>query len=289
MKFIAAARTLLIGAVCLFSPQSSALPEDPRLEYVFPPNDTVVSANTRVWVVGTSMAQNGSAAVCDSPTDDDSEPCTGVRLQTFEDSRCRVQSPTANFSSTNLSATADLTDLRISVTYQPLGAEPNTVFRSYTVADFDDSLPPTAPTDVRVDLETPFYDGGGGSERPTIRARWSPASDDFGVAYYRLERVIEGQPRAFACVPSRGELDEYSFFDVREPGEVFEFQVRAIDYAGNVGPASRLFIAATPGSTCSCSQLPSGHSALVLLSSFFLLGAVASRNPRAKKRHLTFC
>ena len=77
----------------------------------------------------------------------------------------------------------------------------------------------------------------------TLRLAWEPATDDIGVAFYRVYRSDDGG----ASFTQIAELEGLSYQDGQLPYEKsFTYQVVAVDHGGNEGaPSDRLTAAAT--------------------------------------------
>jgi MYXO-CTERM domain-containing protein len=104
----------------------------------------------------------------------------------------------------------------------------------WTVATEADTEAPTAPVLTGGTSDYEWVGGTSGSDQDTITLTWEAATDDFGVAYYRVERETAG---GFASEGLRfaSRAETYSMVVVVASGT---FRISAVDVAGNVSAPS---------------------------------------------------
>lgn len=105
-------------------------------------------------------------------------------------------------------------------------------------AGYEDTAPPTAPTDLTATAVSEF----------NIALSWSAASDNVGVVRYNVHRSTS--PNFTPSAANRvGQTAGLSYTDAGLPTGTFYYLVTAEDAAGNVGPASNQASATVAGDT----------------------------------------
>lgn len=263
--------SIVLGALLivpvLFSESAKSDPEPVQLSDVLPQDGATIPLNARLWTFGGDMEEGGGATICneDSP---EAVDCLGTPL-TLEP---LVQGGLIYVA--DLPNTAEESSVLIDVFQYRIH-----MVREYILGDYFDEQPPQVPQNLSVESSVRRFGGTGGRNRASIKFEWEPSQDDSGVAYYRIERIIDGESSLFARVKGAGAI--FAF----EPGERVTVVVSAVDIAGNVSEQSEEITGVADfivPPACAC--VPYSKQSLAFPALAFVVGAILLR-----RRRLTFC
>jgi|GEM_PF-1474449 len=220
-------RRLLLSLVVLSSTTTWAEPDPIQLDDVLPVDGATVPRNVRAHLFGADAASL-ALTVCDDVMAPLSR-CDGTEVMLFSVS-------SRSWSSTFVVASDGLAlppgDAAVWAAYTPFLSDPiyEGHARRWTVVDDDDVEPPTAPTLVSVDHEFRWVGGSTGGEAHTFLVTWDPPTDDFGVAYHRVEHFVDG---AFVAVGWRQHRATQQTWMHVNDNVTAVYRVVAVDVAGN--------------------------------------------------------
>jgi len=146
----------------------------------------------------------------------------------------------------------------------------------FTTGAAADDTAPTMPTEVG-DPEVEFHAGnglmldscgGGGQDQWNIKIPLAAASDDVGVAGYRLLEVDErgGRIERFVRLESERAAGDDFLYDWRTTDGEITYVVEAFDLAGNTVESEPFGVGLFYGGGCSATFVPRGGAPLAALS-----------------------